>query len=274
MMAAAIALGGYHNPSSDRAAGTWFDQLEFLPTVTKEMVEENHSLLVPTFLDFGRWGGDVHSELCHQDAASQQPHRRLCRQAAPGVTILEHVEQRPFREEPDDGGIDRRRHRLCDVHTSAPRPRWLEHGLESGRWVPTFPKARYIIADRELAYWTQREKENPSSRPWITESVLPIVAAKRTQIVKSDFAFGESAQFIPTPRHSIDHFSVLIGRPGADVLIVGDLIHSPLQGKYPKLGVMSDYDSAQAGQTRPRIFNAEKKAARAIVARSRKGGKP
>jgi glyoxylase-like metal-dependent hydrolase (beta-lactamase superfamily II) len=26
--------------------------------------------------------------------------------------------------------------------------------LENGRWVPTFPKARYVFADRELAYWT------------------------------------------------------------------------------------------------------------------------
>jgi glyoxylase-like metal-dependent hydrolase (beta-lactamase superfamily II) len=74
-------------------------------------------------------------------------------------------------------------------------------------------------------------------------------------IVKSDFAFSESVQFIPTPGHSIDHFSVLVGRPGADVLITGDLIHSPLQGKYPALGVMSDYDSVHAGQTRRQILD-------------------
>ena len=84
--------------------------------------------------------------------------------------------------------------------------------LENGRWVPTFPKARYIMSDRELAHWTQREKDNPSSVPWITDSVLPIVEAKRAQIVKSDFAFNERIQFIPTPGHTIDHFSVLVGR--------------------------------------------------------------
>ena len=79
--------------------------------------------------------------------------------------------------------------------------------------------------------------------PWITDSVLPIVAAKRAQIVKSDFAFNEAVQFIPTPGHTIDHFSVLVGRPGADALITGDMIHSPIQGKYPDIGMMSDYDS-------------------------------
>ena len=67
--------------------------------------------------------------------------------------------------------------------------------LENGRWVPTFPKAKYIMADRELAYWTQREKDDPSSAPWITDSVLPIVAAKRAEIVKSDYAFSETMSF-------------------------------------------------------------------------------
>jgi glyoxylase-like metal-dependent hydrolase (beta-lactamase superfamily II) len=127
--------------------------------------------------------------------------------------------------------------------------------LENGRWVPTFPKATYIMADRELEHWTQREKENPQSVPWITDSVLPIVAANRAKLVKSDFAFDDEIQFIPTPGHTIDHYSVLLGRAGENVLITGDMIHSPLQGKYPELGMMSDYDSTQAGRTRRVIFD-------------------
>ena len=62
-------------------------------------------------------------------------------------------------------------------------------------------------------------------------------------------------QFIPTPGHTIDHFSVLVGRAGDDVLITGDMIHSPLQGKYPELGMMADYNSTQAGETRRKIFD-------------------
>ena len=33
--------------------------------------------------------------------------------------------------------------------------------LENGRWVPTFPKAKYLFADRELAHWSAKEKERP-----------------------------------------------------------------------------------------------------------------
>ena len=61
------------------------------------------------------------------------------------------------------------------------------------------------MADRELAHWTQKEKDDPAGVPWITDSVLPIVEAKRTQIVKSDFTLNDTVQLLPTPGHTIDH---------------------------------------------------------------------
>src|SRR5215217_3325203 len=36
---------------------------------------------------------------------------------------------------------------------------------------------------------------------------------------------------------------------GADAFITGDMVHSPLQMRYPELGMMSDFSSDQAGQT-------------------------
>src|SRR6476660_888942 len=98
--------------------------------------------------------------------------------------------------------------------------------LDNGRWVPTFPKAKYLFADRELAFWTQQHEKDPASLPWITDSVLPIVAAKRVEIVKSDHALGDLVDLIPTPGHTIDHYSVHVGKSGADCVITGDMIHS------------------------------------------------
>ncbi len=62
--------------------------------------------------------------------------------------------------------------------------------------------------------------------------MLPIVEAKRAQIVASDFVLNESVRFIPTPGHTIDHYSVLVGQPVQDALITGDMIHSPIQGNW------------------------------------------
>jgi hypothetical protein len=46
----------------------------------------------------------------------------------------------------------------------------------------------------------------------------------------------------------------LVGRPAQDALITGDMIHSPIQARYPELGMRADYDSRQAGQTRRKVF--------------------
>lgn len=45
-----------------------------------------------------------------------------------------------------------------------------------------------------------------------------------------------------------------VGKTGADAVITGDMIHSPLQARYPELGMMADYDSKIAGETRRKFF--------------------
>jgi glyoxylase-like metal-dependent hydrolase (beta-lactamase superfamily II) len=122
--------------------------------------------------------------------------------------------------------------------------------LEDGRWVPTFPRARYLFADAELAHWTGKHAADPASLPWITDSVLPIVALNRADLVKSDHQLGDAVRLLPTPGHSIDHFSVHVGAAGTDAIITGDAIHSPVQTHYPDLGMFSDYNAKQGAASR------------------------
>ncbi len=236
--------------------GAFFEALPFFPKLTKELLDENRSWLQPTFVD-----PEGRLVLCIQGFVVKTPHHNILIDACVG-----NHKQRPSRPFWNMLNSDRFEKGLAaagltvnDIdfvmctHLHTDHVGWNTR-LENGRWVPTFPKATYIMADRELAHWTQRHKDNPESVPWITDSVLPIVEAKRAKVVKSDFNFDDKIQFIPTPGHTIDHFSVLIGRTGADAFITGDMIHSPLQGKYPELGMMADYDSDDAGRTRRIIF--------------------
>ena len=48
--------------------------------------------------------------------------------------------------------------------------------LENGRWVPTFPKARYMFSKTELDFWLDEAKK--TDLPQIDDSVMPIVEAK------------------------------------------------------------------------------------------------
>jgi glyoxylase-like metal-dependent hydrolase (beta-lactamase superfamily II) len=240
--------------------GPFFDALEFFPTLTKELLAENRAWLehAPAALD-PQTGKLV---LCVQSFVIKTPHHNILIDSCVG-----NHKPRPARPMWNMMNSDRFEKGLAatgltvnDIdyvmctHLHVDHVGWNTK-LENGRWVPTFPKAKYIMADRELAYWAEKEKEDPAFCPWITDSVLPIVAAKREQIVKSDHAFSKELQFIPTPGHTIDHFAVLVGRPGQDALITGDMIHSPLQGRYPELGMRADYDSKQAGVTRRKVFD-------------------
>ena len=234
----------------------FFEALQFFPTLTKERLEENRQWLQPRYLD-----PSDRLILCIQSYIVQTPHHTIMID-----TCVGNHKPRPTRSFWHMMNSDRYEKNLVasgftvdDIdfvmctHLHTDHVGWNTR-LENGRWVPTFPKARYVFADRELAFWTSRQQDDPEACPWVTDSVLPIVAANRADIVKSAHAFNELVTLIPTPGHTIDHFSVQVGKPGADAVITGDMIHSPLQARYPELGMMSDYDSAQAGESRRNLF--------------------
>ena len=86
--------------------------------------------------------------------------------------------------------------------------------LENGRWVPTFPKARYLFSKTELDYWLA--ENDKAELPPIADSVIPIVEAKRCDLVTSDHAVDDTVSLLPTPGHTIDHYAVAAwaGRQG------------------------------------------------------------
>ena len=120
--------------------------------------------------------------------------------------------------------------------------------LENGIWVPTFPKARYLFTQTEYDYWEAQNAKEPIE--CIIDSVLPIVAAGRADLVTSSHALNDHFRLMPTPGHTIDHFAVGLGRGGDKAVVTGDLIHSPLQAKYPDLAMRIDYDGPQGAATR------------------------
>ncbi len=126
--------------------------------------------------------------------------------------------------------------------------------LENGRWVPTFPNARYLFSKVELDFWLA--ENDRTTVPPIADSVIPIIEAKQHDLVTSDHALNDLVRLIPTPGHTIDHFAVTLGRTGKDAVITGDLIHTPLQGKWPDLAMRIDYDPLQSSATRWKFLEA------------------
>ena len=120
--------------------------------------------------------------------------------------------------------------------------------LEGGRWVPTFPKARYVFGKAEYDYWAEQHAK--AEVPPFGDSVLPVVEARRADIVRDDFAIGDHLRILPTPGHTPGHVAFAAGRGKDDAVFCGDIMHSPLQTRYPELLFNFDVDPALGAKTR------------------------
>jgi glyoxylase-like metal-dependent hydrolase (beta-lactamase superfamily II) len=236
--------------------GAFFPALEFFPSLTPELLEANAEWLKPTFIDEAN-----RIVLCVQSYIVRTPHHNILidtcvgnHKPRPGrpawhMRTSDQYESNLAATGLSAGDID---YVMC-THLHADHVGWNTR-LDNGRWVPTFPNARYVFSDGELAFWSDKEKTDAAAHPWITDSVLPVVAANRAEVVRSDHQLNELVQLIPTPGHTIDHYSVHVGRSGQDAIIAGDMIHSPLQARYPEMGMRADYDSVEAGRSRRKVL--------------------
>ena len=122
--------------------------------------------------------------------------------------------------------------------------------LLDGRWVPTFPNAKYIMSRQDF------ELAQESNDPGYSENVLPVVEAGQAKIVDTDYTMDQHIWLEPTPGHTAGHVAVGLASMGAEAVMCGDLIHSPVQCVYPEWNAVSDANPTQAAKTR-RAFLSE-----------------
>ena len=121
--------------------------------------------------------------------------------------------------------------------------------LENGRWVPTFPNARYVFGKSEFDYWTETERQDARCRRSPT-ACCRSSRPSRPRSCATIIAIGDHVRILPTPGHTPGHVAFTFGRGKDDAVFSGDLMHSPLQARYPELSAKFDVDQAQAAVTR------------------------
>ena len=120
--------------------------------------------------------------------------------------------------------------------------------LVDGRWVPTFPNARYIFTRKEFEAWDSGH-EKFSRQPY-EDSVLPVVAAGQAELVNNDYALDDQVWLQPTPGHTPGHVAIRLASKGQQAVMSGDLIHSPVQCQHPEWTAWPDWNAGLAKQTR------------------------
>jgi glyoxylase-like metal-dependent hydrolase (beta-lactamase superfamily II) len=128
--------------------------------------------------------------------------------------------------------------------------------LVNGRWVPTFPRAKYIFHKREYAAWEAADArgESPPGTVWRT-NCRPIVEAGQALLVDEDFALDDTAWLTPTPGHSPCHCCVNIRSGGKRAVVTGDMMHHALQCREPDWSTVFDWDKAMAARSRRQFLS-------------------
>jgi glyoxylase-like metal-dependent hydrolase (beta-lactamase superfamily II) len=123
--------------------------------------------------------------------------------------------------------------------------------LRDGRWVPTFPNARYIFARREYEYWEglvrRGEVVNHGS---FNDSVLPVVEAKQADLVESDYEIEQGIHLEAAYGHTPGGCFLHARSRGQHGVFTGDAMHTPVQVADPSLSSRFCADPAQSAATR------------------------
>jgi len=121
--------------------------------------------------------------------------------------------------------------------------------LVEGKWVPTFPKARYLMGRVEFAHWREAH-ERPDMAAVFADSVKPVYDAGLVDLVETDHRITNEISLIPTIGHTPGHVSVVIESKGETAIITGDMMHHPCQVGHPEWSPSFDSDKEAARVTR------------------------
>jgi glyoxylase-like metal-dependent hydrolase (beta-lactamase superfamily II) len=126
--------------------------------------------------------------------------------------------------------------------------------LVNGRWVPTFPNARYIFGRFEFDFWN-KHRENPMTAAVLEDSILPIVNSGRATFIENGDALCKEMSVFPTPGHSPGHLSVRVVSDGEEGVLTGDVAHNPCQMAHVDWASTFDTDTKQSTNTRQELFS-------------------
>jgi glyoxylase-like metal-dependent hydrolase (beta-lactamase superfamily II) len=127
---------------------------------------------------------------------------------------------------------------------------WNTHKV-NGKWVPTFPNARYLFGQKEWDHWVHLRRTNGYHHmEHLVDSIDPVVEAGLVDYVGPNHRITDEVWLEPTPGHTPGHVSVHISSRGQEAVITGDMMHHPIQlADLDKHGNF-DMDKAQGAQTR------------------------
>jgi glyoxylase-like metal-dependent hydrolase (beta-lactamase superfamily II) len=128
--------------------------------------------------------------------------------------------------------------------------------LADGRWVPTFPNARYVMAKADVDYFARLKPEgiNAVHSAAYYDSVLPVIEAGQADLIESagpiDIELGQGLRLEGVCGHTPGSVMLHVNGGGRHALLSGDVIHHPIQLADPALAIHDEFDRALSESVR------------------------
>ena len=126
--------------------------------------------------------------------------------------------------------------------------------LDNGKWVPTFPNARYVFGRRDFEYFKTDPTGEELHNAAFVDSIVPVMEAGQGDIVDENAVahreIGDGVWLEPAFGHSPGCCTVNAQADGPPGIFWGDVIHHPVQLIRHDLPFAFDTDGAQACQVR------------------------
>jgi len=130
--------------------------------------------------------------------------------------------------------------------------------LDNGRWVPTFPNARYLFGRKDLEFFSAQRHE-ATHREAFEDSVAPILEAGRADVVDVGACvhreIGDGVWLEDASGHSPGNLCIVAECGAERAIFSGDCFHHPVQLVRPDAPFFADENPTQASTTRQRLLD-------------------
>jgi glyoxylase-like metal-dependent hydrolase (beta-lactamase superfamily II) len=225
---------------------------QMLPDSTPEAIARHHGWLKPDFWDDA--SGDLGSRI--QTFVVRTPEHTVLIDTGVGndkmrtANPLWNQRQSSYLDDLRAAGVapEQVDYVLC-THLHVDHVGWNTRLVE-GRWVPTFPRAKYVMCGEEWQFWKYESEAGREEYGCIADSVWPVMEAGQAVLADDDYAIGDFLRFEPSRGHTPGHVSVRLITSAGQAVFSGDLMHRTVQVAEPQWSSCFCYDRAHAAKTR------------------------
>ncbi|MFB7504485.1 MBL fold metallo-hydrolase [Streptomyces broussonetiae] len=146
---------------------------------------------------------------------------------------------------------------VVNTHIHADHCGWNTHDVH-GEWVPTFPRARYLLPAADDHHFGPAGGYGGGvrvdDRLLYEDSVAPVHRAGQAVVWEDGHRIDEHLVLEPAPGHTPGSSVLRVQSRGERAVFVGDLLHSPVQVLRPECSSCFCLDPRGAAESRQRVL--------------------